>query len=79
MINLCFYHASVFGLKENTIIYFSSVSLFQLNQKMLKSALIKDLYADIERLKQGFVCFTFSANIFSVDFLINFNGLFFCG
>ena len=38
---------------------------------MLKFALIKDLYVGIERLKQGFVRFIFSANIFfSVDFLV---------
>ena len=27
--------------------------LFQINQKMMKSALIKDLYSEIDRLKQG--------------------------
>lgn len=27
--------------------------LFQVNQKMMKSALIKDLYSEIDRLKQG--------------------------
>ena len=29
--------------------------LFQINQKMMKSALIKDLYSEIDRLKQGWL------------------------
>lgn len=30
-----------------------AVTVFQVNQKMMKSAVIKDLYFEIDRLKQG--------------------------
>ena len=45
------FKAKLLGLQ--TLILYDIFFTFQVNQKMMKSALIKDLYFEIDRLKQG--------------------------
>lgn len=40
---------------ENNEYLQHAFTVFQVNQKMLKSAMIKDLYSEIDRLKQGLI------------------------